>query len=92
MRESEVEAKVCKHAKSQGWLVYKFSSPSNKGVPDRVWIKKGVVIFIEFKAPSKKPSKIQSKVISRIRGEGVPVYIIDNIKEGKELATIKYKL
>jgi hypothetical protein len=85
MRESEIEKKVSNYAKTQGWLSYKFVSPSNRGVPDRIYLKAGKCIFIEFKAPKKKPTKLQDKIIERIRNEDIPVYVIDNIEEGKNI-------
>ena len=44
------------------------------------------MLFVEFKAPDKHPTKLQIKVISRIETHGFSVYIIDNVEEGKKLA------
>lgn len=85
MRESEIEKKVSEYAKAKGWLVYKFVSPSQRGVPDKIFIGGGDIFFIEFKAPGKKPTKLQDKIFSKIRGELFEVYIIDNIESGKKL-------
>jgi len=85
MKESTIEKNVSDYAKSQGWLSYKFVSPSNRGVPDRIYLKSGKCIFIEFKAPKKKPTKLQDKIIERIRNAGLSVYIIDNVDEGKNI-------
>jgi hypothetical protein len=85
MRESLIERKVSEYAKSQGWLTYKFTSPSNRGVPDRIYLKDGICFFIEFKAPDKKTSKLQNKVIKRIQSKDFDVHIIDSLEEGKDL-------
>jgi len=86
MRESEIEAAVCNYAKSKyKWLVYKFVSPSNRGVPDRLFIRNETVFFIEFKAWNKIPTKLQKRVITKIRNQGVDVYVVDSIKQGKEI-------
>lgn len=85
MRESEIEKKVSEYAKAKGWLVYKFVSPSQRGVPDKIFIRGGEIYFIEFKALGKKPTKLQDKVFSKIRGELFEVYIIDNVAAGKLL-------
>lgn len=85
MRESEIERQVSYYAKSKGWLVYKFVSPSQRGVPDRIFIGGGEIFFIEFKAPGKKPTKLQDKIFSKIRGELFEVYIIDDVEQGKKL-------
>ena len=83
MRESTIEKSVCKYAKERGWLTYKFVSPGNKAVPDRMFMRNSMIFFIEFKAPGKKPTKLQEKVIADITSEGFAVYVIDNIKHGK---------
>lgn len=86
MLESEIEKKVCKHAKDKGWLVYKFVSPNNKGVPDRIFLGEGgKIIFVEFKAPNKEPTKLQTHVINKIKALMFKVYVIDNIEEGKKI-------
>ncbi|MCF1458341.1 MAG: VRR-NUC domain-containing protein [Shewanella sp.] len=45
----------------------------------------GLIFFIEFKAPGKKPSRAQAAMFQKMRSFGANVYIIDNIEQGKEL-------
>ena len=85
MRESIIEKKVSDYAISKGWLVYKFSSPNTRAVPDKIFMRKGVVFFIEFKAPGKLPTKLQLKNHQRISDHGVSVFVIDDIGKGIEL-------
>lgn len=85
MKELTIESKIVNYAKSKGWLVYKFTSPANRAVPDRIFIRHSIVFFIEFKAPGKKPTKLQKKVHNDINYHQVPVFIIDNVKTGKDL-------
>jgi hypothetical protein len=86
MLESKIEKTVCDYAKSKGWLVYKFVSPNNRGVPDRLLLGPDrKIAFIEFKAPGKEPTKLQKHVFSKIRALLFKVYVIDNIEEGKNL-------
>ena len=67
--ESQLEGKLAKYAKSKGCLTYKFSSPANRGVPDRIFIgPTGRVLFMELKAPGKEPTKLQMKHLQDIRG------------------------
>ena len=42
MRESSIESKFRDEVKEVGGMAYKFVSPGNAGVPDRVVIIKGV--------------------------------------------------
>jgi hypothetical protein len=85
MRESVIEKKVGDYATSKGWLVYKFSSPNTRAVPDKIFMRDGVVFFIEFKAPGKLPTKLQYANHKRITEHGVSVFVIDNIEEGIQL-------
>ena len=86
MKESTIEKVVSNYAKSKGWLSFKFVSPSNRGVPDRIFLKRGKIIFIEFKATGKKLTKLQKFKIDQIRDGGFfLVCIIDLIEKGKQI-------
>ena len=53
------------------------------GAPDRMLIKNGVIIFIEFKAPNKKPRPLQKEVIEGLRRAGMIVGVVDDVEQGK---------
>lgn len=59
--EVDVESECCKWATKNGWLTYKFTSPSRRAVPDRVFIGYGVVLWIELKRKGKEPTPLQYK-------------------------------
>lgn len=82
-RESSIEMNVNKHARALGWLAYKFTSPSNRGVMDDLYIKDGIIFFIEFKAPGKQLRPLQVEVIKKFRNNGALVYVVDSIEQGK---------
>jgi hypothetical protein len=83
MLEKQIESKVVKKAKELGFLTYKFSSPSNRGVPDRIFISPhGEVFFIEFKSVKGKVTKLQEKVIKDIEHYNVEVFIVYGVEEG----------
>lgn len=84
--EKEIEASVVAHAKKLGMLVYKFTSPSRRSVPDRMFITKaGVVFFIEFKRRGQKPTASQEIEIAKIRAQGVKCFVVDNVDDGKKI-------
>lgn len=83
MRESLIEKNATKWAKDNGWLSYKFTSPGCMSVPDRIYMKEGRIIFVEFKAPGKQPSKLQGRTIERMRNAGCTVLVIDDIEDFK---------
>lgn len=85
--EKAIEGAVCDHAKQLGCLVYKFTSPSRRSVPDRLFIlpdNKGV-FFIEFKRLGCEPTKAQAIEIAKIRAKGTRVFVIDNKDAGRAL-------
>lgn len=60
MLEKEIEKRMVAEIKKRGGLCYKFVSPCNPGVPDRIVITPaGKVIFVELKTETGRLSKIQ---------------------------------
>lgn len=60
MLEKDIEAYLVKRVKSVGGRAYKFVSPSNRGVSDRiVCLPDGTTHFIELKRPGGKVSPLQ---------------------------------
>lgn len=85
MRESKIERDGTTYARSLGWLPFKFVSPSQVGVPDKLFLRDGVCVFVEFKAPDGVISKIQMAIHRMMRTHGFPVYIVSSIEDGKKL-------
>lgn len=71
--ENYVEGYLEKRCKNRGWLCYKFTSPQNRGVPDRIVIGNGRVIFVETKrkGDSARPSQILVHKKMRLNGADV---------------------
>lgn len=70
--ESQIETALYNWTCKQGLLNYKFSSPSHRGVPDRMIInQKGKILFLELKAPYKKPTSLQLYEIDKLRSVGL---------------------
>jgi hypothetical protein len=89
MLESDVRNKARDWAKANGWLVYPFASPSNRSVPDRIYIKDSRVVFIEFKQPSQpgrpggRLTKGQERKIKELRDAGAEVHVTDSVEDAK---------
>lgn len=85
MRESDIERSLEEKVRKQGGLSYKFCSPNNPGVPDRIVITpKGQIIFIELKTEFGKLAKIQDWQIRRMRELGCDVRILKGMREVRE--------
>lgn len=87
MRESSLELALVRHVADLGGRAYKFSSPSQRGVPDRlVVLPSGRVIFVELKAPTKKPTRLQQHIHGQLRALGHTVLVIDSLEEISHVA------
>lgn len=70
---------TCKRwARDRGWFVRKFRSPGHNADPDDVFIRHGVVLFVEFKAMGEHPNELQSIVIRDMLAAGADVIWVDN--------------
>lgn len=89
MKESTIERRVCKWAQEHGWLAYKFVSPNQRGVPDRVFVSpRGVVVFVEFKAPGGKPTKLQLHEAGKLLKNQANYFLTNNYEHATaELAS-----
>jgi hypothetical protein len=86
--EKKIEKRCCDVARANGWYTRKFSSPSNRGVPDRIFIKDGDVWFVEFKAPGNTPTKLQEHEMDLLQKAGAQVCWTDNVDEFKQFLGI----
>lgn len=76
--ENHVEKYLLDRAKEENFICYKFVSPGNNGVPDRIVLGNNLTVFIETKAENEKPRPIQKKTINDMIDKGAFVYVIDN--------------
>lgn len=81
MLERDVENHLREEAKKLGGVAFKFVSPGNDGVPDRlVCLPGGRIAFIELKAPGKKPTPLQVRQIERLQELGFSAMVLDSIE------------
>jgi hypothetical protein len=81
VRESVIEGFFDTQVRKQGGVTYKFTSPSRRGVPDRLVLwPGGQAEFVELKAPGKKLNPIQEREHARLRALEFRVTVIDSLK------------
>lgn len=89
MREKSIEQYLRDEIKAIGGRAYKFVSPGNAGVPDRlVTLPGGRVVFAEMKAPGKKPTALQEAQIKKLRAMGFMAFVIDSKSGVNELVRV----
>ena len=83
MRESAIEKAVVASAKAAGWIALKLNGPGDKGKPDRLFLKDGRAVFVEFKAPDKRPTALQEQFLERLRAAGFSAVVVDDADAGR---------
>ena len=82
MRESTIEARLVREVRKLGGLCYKFTSPGNPGVPDRIVIlPDGRTIYVELKTEIGRLAKIQKWQIEEIRKRGANVRVLKGMDQ-----------
>ena len=87
MRESIIQCRVTRDARSKGWSAYKWSSPGRRAVPDYIYVKNAVWIVIEYKATGETPTHAQLFKHKQLAKQGIKVHVIDSIEDGVKLFT-----
>lgn len=85
MKESQIERCLVKGVKAHGGLCYKFVSPGNIGVPDRIIIAPGgKTIYVELKTKTGRMAEMQKwqRIEMEKRGADVrALYGMDAVKD-----------
>jgi hypothetical protein len=76
--EKDIEAYLVKRVKALGGYAYKFVSPSNRGVADRLVVLPGVVWFVEVKAEGGRLSPLQTLFIEQMKRLDQNVIVVWN--------------
>lgn len=78
--EKTVEADSVAWARRNGWFTRKYSSPGQKGVQDRIFVKESYVIFIEYKRIGNVPTDLQCDDAEDLQKHGGSVYWTNTLR------------
>lgn len=85
MLEKDIEKHLNDKVKKLGGRCYKFTSPGNAGVPDRlVLLPGGAIYFVELKTKYKKPRPLQKSQIRKLEMLGQDVRVLCGLDDVKE--------
>lgn len=87
MTEDQIESEVKNRAEADGWLVRKVSWPGRRAAMDRLFLKDGRHVWIEFKKPKVEvdPDSQQGREHTRFREHGAEVHVVNNVAYGLAL-------
>lgn len=83
-RENKVETYLKDEIKRLGGLCYKWESPGEKGVPDRIVIINGKIYFIEIKTVDGVTSPQQTRQIAKLKLNKANVHVLFGEKQVDE--------
>lgn len=99
MLEKDIEKIFTAEIKRAGGKAYKFTSPGNDGVPDRiVMLPGGRIVFVELKTDTGKLSRLQELQRRQIAELGQTVRVLHGLAEVRDfflefgLETAAYRL
>lgn len=85
MLEKTLEAKIAKEVKKRKGVAYKFSSPSRRGVADRlILFPGGKLCFLEVKRPGQVATPQQRKFIRDVQRMGFRATWVDSFEDAVE--------
>lgn len=84
--EKLIEKKLAHEVKKLGGWSIKLVATHITGLPDRLCLLPGgVLFFAELKSTGKKPTKIQLAVHAKLKALGFNIEVIDNLNQLKQL-------
>ena len=81
MLEKNIEKIFKNEVEKIGGKAFKFSSPGNNGVPDRIVLYGGKCYFVELKRPGEDLRPLQKVIRKRFKKLGFKVYVVDSIEK-----------
>lgn len=91
LAEKKIEKDSKKWARAHGWHCRKFKAPSNNGVMDDIFVKKGRVVAIEFKRIEKEPTDLQDDEMLLWREAGGEAYWTNTARGVKQILESIYE-
>lgn len=84
MKESSIETKLVRMVRERGGLCFKFVSPGNPGVPDRIVITPtGRTVYVELKTEVGRLAAIQKWQHEEMRKRGADVRTLKGLEQIK---------
>jgi len=81
VRESRIEKRLVEMVRQSEGIAMKLTSPSNRGVPDRlVLMPGGAMLFVEVKAPGQKLRKLQAHWFDLLESLGFRCEMVDSFE------------
>jgi hypothetical protein len=87
MLESKIKSKCKTQLEKWGWKVVHLIQTNTNGIPDTMIMRKGQIVFIEFKQPGKEPEDdgLQAYRIRKLKENGFTAIVVTDLKQLESL-------
>ena len=89
--EAKFEKRLIDHAAKFGWWTKKLVAADRTGDPDRLFLRKGRVVFLELKDKDERPERKQLRRMDDIRKHGGDVHWTDNFEAACDILDIPHR-
>lgn len=86
--ESDIERFSSKEAEREGWFQVKIMRASKRSLPDRLYIKAGRHVFMEWKRDNIPPTEQQKYRHDEMRRHGAEVHVVDSVEKARVILGI----
>jgi Holliday junction resolvase len=76
MTEGDIQARIMKRLRAEGYYCIKIVQATASGLPDIVALKPDEVLFVEVKRPGERTSRIQRYRHEELRAQGFAVKVM----------------
>jgi Holliday junction resolvase len=79
--ERDLQDAAVRWARSRGWFARRYKGPGRRSHPDYLFIRRAIVLWIEFKLPGKEPTGLQWREIREMTAHGANVVWLDSLED-----------
>lgn len=83
--EKNLEDRLNQFAREHEIMSVKLSSPNSRGQPDRMFLYKGIALFMELKGTGKKATALQLDYIRKLQDKGFYAEVVDTFERGRDI-------
>lgn len=85
--EKDLQDAAVRWARARDWFARRYKGPGRRSHPDYLFVRGGVVLWIEFKLPGNEPTALQWIEIREMIAHGCIVYWLDDLADFKAVLT-----
>jgi Holliday junction resolvase len=79
--ESQIQSKIIRKLREQGWMVIKLIKTNCNGIPDLLIHRHGATCYIEVKRPGQSPTALQQYRMKELAAHGITCITVINVDE-----------